>query len=334
MGGSSSPPPVADPTSVSQNQQQLDLQSAISQQAMNQLNQVDPFGNTLGYNQIGVGPGGVPIYGAAQTLSPQNQALLSTLQQGQFTGGQAGLNMLNSSFPLYSSLPDIGSAAGGATAANMQNFQDFEQPFWTQDRAQLDTQLRNQGIMPGTPAYQQQMNNLLQSQSQANSGFFAQTEPIAYSQALQNYQLPMQIGQSLLAMSSPQSPSFVQTPQSTVTPANEVGAVANAQQAQEQAFQAQQQAAAAQTLGISNIIGTALGGFLGGQFKPSDRRAKKNVKRVGVINITSDICLPVYQWKYMFDDEWHTGPMAGDVELIAPELVAEINGIKHIYVGA
>ena len=321
-GGGPNPPPVPNPNDVAQNQQQFNLQSAITQQAMNQYNQVDPFGNTLGFSQIGTAPGGAPIYGVDQSLSSQNEALLRTLQQGQYAGGQAGMSLLNNAFPLYSGgLPNIGSAAGGATQAEMGLITNALQPNFEMTREQLDTQLRNQGIAPGTPAYQQQMNNLLQSQGQTYSGALAQIEPAAYSQALQNYLTPMQVGQSLLQMSQPSMPSYAGTPQTGITPTNLISSTANAQQAAEAAYQAQLQQQAAETLGISNIFGTALGGFL-----RSDRRSKTCVRRVGKLKNG----LNIYSFRYTGDKKKHIGLMAQQVELIHPEAVRTINGIMHV----
>jgi hypothetical protein len=58
----------------------------------------------------------------------------------------------------------------------------------------------------------------------------------------------------------------------------------------------------------------------------SDRRVKTDVERVG----TLDNGLPVYAYRYIFGGPMQIGVMAQDVEVVNPQAVAEIGGIKHV----
>lgn len=79
------------------------------------------------------------------------------------------------------------------------------------------------------------------------------------------------------------------------------------------------------TPSLWNTIGSALG--LGSSLlKLSDRRMKKDVKRIG----TADNGLPIYVYRYLNGDAYEVGFMAQDVEKVRPEAVTEINGIKHV----
>lgn len=75
---------------------------------------------------------------------------------------------------------------------------------------------------------------------------------------------------------------------------------------------------------------SVIGGLLGaaGQAKTlfSDRRVKRDIKRVGVL----DNGLPVYSFKYLGDARTHIGLMAQDVELVNPAAVSEVFGIKAV----
>ena len=71
---------------------------------------------------------------------------------------------------------------------------------------------------------------------QAQNQFFTQAEPLAFSQALQQYQLPLQNFASLLGMSQPQGPSYVNTPQAQIGSPNYQQAVQNQYTAQQQQY--------------------------------------------------------------------------------------------------
>jgi hypothetical protein len=69
-----------------------------------------------------------------------------------------------------------------------------------------------------------------------------------------------------------------------------------------------------------------MAGALGSLAIASDRRVKKNISIVGVL----DNGLPVYSFQYITGGPQQIGLMAQDVEKINPSAVIEINGIKHI----
>jgi hypothetical protein len=251
MGGSPSPPPIADPGGVSAGQTAANLGMGESAQAGSQVNQITPTGS-LTYYQTGVGPNGVPTYSAVQQLTPQQQMLLNEQQGGMGIAGGAGMNMLANSFGQYSTPQNLSDMAGGETQKLLGEETSYLDPYFKNQSTQLDTQLRNQGIMPGTPAYQQQQMEMQQNQNQAVTGFLAQAEPQAFNQASQQYELPLQIASQLMGMNIPGNVGAPQTGQGPGYGAPDViGAQANAQQALEQSYQQQmaQQAAMIQAVG-------------------------------------------------------------------------------------
>lgn len=77
--------------------------------------------------------------------------------------------------------------------------------------------------------------------------------------------------------------------------------------------------------------GSALSGAGLGALLMSDARLKEDIKRVG----ETDDGIPIYSWKYKGDDQYHTGPMAQDVEKVKPWAVFENqDGYKMINVRA
>jgi hypothetical protein len=213
--GSGTNAPVYDPSTVSAQQQGSNIQSAVTGQAASNVNQVTPYGN-LSYQQTGVGPNGVPTYTATTALSPAQQQLVNTLQGTQQTAGsQAGQILQNANYgasqapapvgaipeinpsalPSLPNLPTVsglGDMTAGLTGQMLQQETSYLNPFFTPQIDQLDAKLRNQGLAPGTPAYDQAMNNLRQSQGQTVTGFLATAEPQAFQQALTTQITPWQ----------------------------------------------------------------------------------------------------------------------------------------------
>lgn len=318
--GSNDPPPVPDPYQVAAAQQQYNTQAGITSQAGSNVNQVTPTGS-LTYRQTGVGPNGVPTYTATQQLTPQNQALLNIMQQGQGYAGLGALGQLfNSGYGMGNAAQTIGDATSGNTKALMDMQQSYLQPYFKNQTDQLDTKLRNQGIMPGTPAYDQQMNQVQNTQNQSMSGFLASAEPQAYQQALQSYQLPAQLSAQLMAMGQPSGLGLTSTPGLNVNPANLEGDVNSANQANMAAYNAQ--------MGQQNAMMTGLAGIGAAGIRTfSDRRAKMDIEPVGKMFDGT----PIYRYRYIHAPQaWHIGVMAQDIEAFAPDAVHDLNGAKVV----
>ena len=87
--------------------------------------------------------------------------------------------------------------ADSATNQMLSHETSFLKPYFQDQSDHLDTQLRNQGIMPGTPAYNEQMRAVQQNQNGSVSQFLASAEPQAFNQAVTNYELPLQTAGAL-----------------------------------------------------------------------------------------------------------------------------------------
>jgi hypothetical protein len=124
---------------------QGNLGGALQATAANRINQQTPYGS-LQYQQTGTDAQGNPIWSANQNLSPE----LQNLTQSSLAGLQA-----SQANPMYGINP-------GDTYSNaiMQRLA----PQQSQAREALDAQLANQGIMPGSEAYNRA--KVLQGQTQ------------------------------------------------------------------------------------------------------------------------------------------------------------------------
>lgn len=216
-------PKVADPNTVASNQQNLNLQAMETGQAASNVNQVTPTGS-LTYTQTGTGPNGVPTYTATQSLSPQEQALLTQMQGNQGIAGKQAQTLLSgANYGATDPSKVIGDATSGNTQALLKQETDYLNPQFSTQTSQLDSKLASQGIYPGSPAYQQQMRDLQLNQNQAVTGFLATAEPAAYQQATSSYLLPEQQALQLMGASAPAGVGLTSTPQASMNPADLVG---------------------------------------------------------------------------------------------------------------
>jgi hypothetical protein len=172
-----------------------------------------------------------------------------------------------------------------------------------------------------------------QQLAQQQSGFNAQNaQRNQYMQeAYQQRNQPLNEISALTSGSQVQQPNWLNSPSSQIA-TTDIGGLINQNFAQQQQnYQTAQ-----------NAWSSTMGGLLGlgaGAIK-SDRRAKKNIDKIGTVFAATEAGdrqkLPVYEWEYKKgegDSARHVGPMAQDVERIDPQAVRDINGRKHIDTG-
>lgn len=261
MGNAPSPPHVTDPGTTAANQQALNTAAGEASQQGSMVNQSTPFGS-LTYSQTGTSANGTPIYTASTSLTPQQQQLLETLQGTKATAGtQAGNLLTSANYGSESPADAIGNATSGLTGEAMGKEVSYLQPFFQQQTEQLDNQLRNQGFAPGEPGYDNAMRNLEQGQGGTVTGFEANIEPQMFNQAASEYEMPAQMAESLGQFGTPTLPTMQNTPTLNIQPANLIGATANAQQAQQQAYQDEMNQYSNMMSGIFGIPTALLGGW-------------------------------------------------------------------------
>lgn len=195
-------------TQQAQTQQEYLLEQAAKQDeynrnafnatlAANRLDQSTPFMN-LNYEQTGEDRYGNPLYTARTTYTPEQQALLEQLQQNQSGLGQFGASLVDdlSRNPIYSQgIPDFTDMADPL----MQRHLAIMNPYFEQQFNKLDNDLRNQGLTPGTPAYDNAVRAFRQTQSESVGQFANQSIQSVMSQ----YEQPFNIIRNIMGASSP-----------------------------------------------------------------------------------------------------------------------------------
>jgi hypothetical protein len=340
LGPAPSAPAAPDYSGAAQATAQGNLEAARAATAANRVNQVTPYGN-LDYTQSGTDPYGNPTWTATTSLSNIGQQLLNNQNQTSLGLGSAINAQLGQVQDIMGqgfnpNLPSTGMNPG-------QSYQDAYMqrlaPQLAQSREATTAALANQGIAPGTQAYENAMrqqaikeNDLLLGATTQGFGVGQQANQQAYNQALTNYNLPLNTLSALRTGAQVQNPSFVNSAQQATTGgADLLGAAQMGYNAQMGNFNAQQ--AAQQGLN-SGLMG--LGGTLGAAAIMSDIRTKENIKAIGWL--PNGLSVYEYEYKPEWKDEAgygkFIGVMAQEVEMFKPEAVfTRPDGYKMVNYG-
>ena len=310
------PPKAPDPAKTAAAQTKMNRETAITQQQLAQTDQVTPFGN-LTYEQTDTYPDGTPKYRAVQTLSPENQ------------------NLFNQQMSLAGKLGEIGNTQAGNVAATMgqpfsfdasqakklTDIQDtFLNPQWDRQKAALETQLVNQGVRPGTEAYNRAMEEFSSNRQRAYDQNYLSAYDTTSRQALTERNQPLNEMMATLSGTQVQQPGYTNTPQTPVSGVDYAGLVNNKYQADMANYQAGMG-------GLAGLGGQVLGGWAKTGFAlPSDRRLKRDITRVGRL----DNGLPVYAYRMRGQPAVQIGLMADEVAGARPEAVVNIGGFDHV----
>lgn len=273
------PPSAPDAGTTTAAQSQANLQAALTSNSLNRVNTTTPYGSQT-FNTVAdpSAPGG---YRATQDikLSPEQQQLYNNETSNQIsksniaTGLQGNVaNAVKDPFAL-SNFDQLGKVTAGAdafsadrdkvTSALYSRLTSLRKPQMDRDRLALDTQLKNQGLQPGTAAYDTAMKNMMDSQgtelsnmadqaTQAggaeqsrlqglnvqNTGFNNNTQQTAIQQALLARQQPLTELNSLQSGAAPTLPTFQPFGLSTMQPVNSIQAGQNAYQGQLNSYNA------------------------------------------------------------------------------------------------
>lgn len=378
-------PKAPDPAATAAAQGQWNSFTAQQQQAMNMVNQNSPWGS-LNYTQSGmqtiIDPNGkaiqVPQYTANTTLSPQQQAIFDQSQAAE--KNLAGIanqqsawlgDFLKGTVDL-SGVPALQSQIGGnyntavnglqTSYAGADDFSSDRQrtedailqrmaPSMAQDEDRLRTQLINQGIRPGTAAWDAEMNRLQSGVNDARLGAVLasgqeQSRLVGLSRDAAGFNNDTLMNQFLAqnqaslgaanfnnaARGQGFSEAFAQRNQ----PLNELLGVMSGTQVQNpnQTFAQTPQSGVAgvdytglvnqkfqsDTANYQNRMGGlfGLGSALIGALPFSDRRLKEDIRRVG----TLDNGLAVYSYRFKGETAYQIGVMAQEVAEVMPDAVA------------
>ena len=306
-----SAPEAPDPAETAAAQGAWNSFTAQQQQQMNMIGQNSPWGS-LEYQQTGsswiTDPSGkrveVPRYTANTILSPEQQAIFDASQAAE--GNLANIAKDQSVW--------LGDYLKDPFEFNNQDAENWAfdlaqgriAPQQEQARKQLDTQLLNRGIRPGSAAYDQEMQRLTNANTDQMNQLALTGRGQAFSEQLAQRNQPLNEIIGLMSGTQVQNPNatFAQTPQS------QVAGVPYAQ-IEQNAYQNKLAAHNAQTGALGGLFG------IGANLLFSDRRLKENIERIG----QTDTGTPVYKFNYIGQKQTHIGYMAQDLLETQPDAV-------------
>lgn len=318
-------PKVPSATATAAAQTGSNRDTAIAQQLLNMTNQVTPEGN-LTYSQTGnssyIGADGkpvnIPTFTSTQTLSPEQQRIY---EQG--VQGDTAMNDI--------ALGQIGRIGGVLNTPFKYDTSDYEK--WAGDLygklnnetnagniAAMEQRLANQGLQPGTPAYDDAMRNLTYGQEKGRNDFLLGAYNTGMNTALTERNQPLQEVNALMSGSQVSQPTFTNTPQTGVNGTDVAGLINNQYNQQNANYQAK-------LGGLFGLGSAALGGWA-----MSDKRLKTDIKKIGDTPIKG---VNAYKFRYKGSPLMQIGAMAQEVEKKVPGAVATTpSGYKAVHYGA
>jgi len=348
MGKSTlAPPPAPDYLGAAAAQGAANVETARASAKLSNPNVYSPYGTQLVSYE-----GDVPTI--RQNLTPQAQQTLEAqqrVQSGLANLGEQGIgtarNVLSTPFafggPDVQTSLDLSNVAKMPINAGMTGQEAIMQrlePSLARQRTSTETQLINQGLRPGSEAYNNAINLLGQQETDARTqavlqglnldiganqqgfnqalqgGQFGNTaQQQALAKAIQLRQLPLNEITALMSGSQIQNPQFAAYQGQTITPPNIAGAAAQQGAYNQNLYNQQVAGQNAQTAGLFQLGGAALMAPAGTFSMFSDRRLKSNIVQIGVHPIGVGI------YEYDIFGGRQIGVMAQELAQVMPEAV-------------
>lgn len=257
-------------------------------------------------NLFGMGGRGAPIYTQTTQLAPQFESVLQQpIDTSQIPGMPGG--------------PNLQQNVNSAQNAVFNREMSLLQPQQDLQREQLDSQLANQGILPGSAAYEYEKGQQARQQGFMNSQIADQAVTTGLGELPMLYGLGSTSLQNQIAARNAPITEF-EAMQGNPAAANALTPdISGAFNQQYQGALAGYNANTASNNQTESTIGSLA--LLAAMYF-SDKRLKEDVRRIGKTNQG----LPVYTYRFKGDPRVQMGVMAQDVEKEKPEAVFSLGG--------
>lgn len=337
---SPSQPAAPDPAKTAAAQAAANKEAAVAQANINMVNQYTP-GGSLEYTQRGTAADGTPQYSATQTLSPEQQAIYDQSNAAALKFGQTANSQLDAVSQRLGQPLDF-SSLGAAPTLNEDTRRSVADslyqrinPQLEQERAALETRLANQGFASGTEAFNREMDQFYRSQNDARLavenaalgqasqlyGLEANQRDRSINEMIQQRSQPLNELAAMLSGSQVQGPSFVNSPQTSIAPADIMGATFGSANINANNYAQQIAEQNAQRQGLYGLLGAGVQGA----FMFSDRRLKTDIRK-----IREEKGLGVYLYRYIWGGPVQIGYMAQEVQKLYPKAVKSISGFLAV----
>jgi len=332
--GKSKAPKAPDPFKTAQAQAGMNRDTALTEAALGTGTQVNPWG-TVSYDSAGtrsfIDSRGktvtVPIYTQTTSLSPEQQAIFDQTQAAEtnlatLANEQSGFLQEYLAEPFSFNNQDAANWAYDLGAQRLD-------PRMAQQRASIETRLANQGIAPGSRAWQTAMDQASQAENDAYNQLMLTGRGQAFAENLATRNQPINEITALLSGSQVSNPAAMgAAPQQTpgVGGVDYTGLV-------NQKFAADTANYQNQMGGLFGMGGALLGaagnaGGFGALF--SDERLKTDIRRIG----QTDAGVPLYIYRYITGGPPQIGVLAQELAETQPEAVSmHDSGFLQVHYG-
>ena len=258
-------PKAPGPYQTAAAQSAADISTAIAQQGLNMTNQITPYGSltysqsgTMSYTDPTTGKTvTVPRFTSTQAFSPEQQKLFEQEQAFDKMYNDIALEQTGKIGEHLSTPFDYNAGEYEGWAGNLYNTLNDESNARTRD--QWDQKLKNQGLSPGSAAYDDAMKNVITSQSRDRTAFMLDAYNTGLNTALTMRNQPINEIGALISGGQVQQPTFTSTPQVGLQSPDLAGMI-------NQNYQNQLASRNAMIGGLSGLGGAALGGWASGGF--------------------------------------------------------------------
>lgn len=320
-----SQPKVPDPVKTAEAQGAANMDSAIASAIVNNQNEVSPYGN-VNYSRTGtesVNGKEIPRYTRTVELSPDQQTMLGQQNRLGMDLNDLAIGQVDRLGGVLDTPVDLGTTEQARTDAQEALLSRIE-PQFERDRERLETTLVNRGLAPGSEAYNESMDELSRARNDARmQAVLAGSQEQGHQAQLQLSERNQPINEISALMSGGQVtvPQFSAPYQQGIQPAPIADSIYKS-------YGLEANNAAARNTGLFGLGSTIAGGLFapGGLFGLSDKRLKRDIKRIG----KTDGGVNIYSYKFKGHDRTHIGVMAQEMERIDPAAVAEIGGYKMV----
>lgn len=259
------PPAPPDPVKTAQAQTDSNVKTATTTQQLNMVDQTNPYGSQT-FTQSGTWADGTPKYQMNVQLSPEEQR--NQNQQWEFDNltNNLGINQTKKLTGLLDTPFKLDNAA--TESRLMELGRKRLDPMLESRRNQLETKLYNQGLQPGTEAWDSAMRSNGQAENDAYNQLLLTGRAQANQEMTAERNQPINEITALMSGGQVTQPQFGSTPSTNVAGTDIAGLTMDAYKygplAQYQAAQANKQAMMG---GLFSLGGAALGGWGRNGFK-------------------------------------------------------------------
>lgn len=318
MGKGGRAPAPPDPYEVGAAQTGTNVATAVANANLGNVNQITPDGS-LTYTQSGTSTFTdpttgqtyeIPQYTATQALSEGGQAVYdqnqrADLNMATLAADQSGFLNEYMAEPFSYNPGAHEEWAGGL-------YEQLNGDSMARQQEAMRTQMVNQGLTPGSQAYDDSMRGMYSGQQDARNRFMLDSYGQGMQTALTQRNQPINEITALLSGSQVSQPNFVNTSMPSIATTDMAGLINNNYNQRLNNFNADQQRKAGLMGGLFD-----LGGSLGSAaIMASDRRLKADIERIAEIN-----GMGVYRFRYLGSADPQVGLMADEVEQVKPGAV-------------